>query len=449
MIPVRDTESGSLSRTCEARDDLSRRHRKSEKPNLMVRYSLLLLPSLSGEALVAHAPSEEPAFVELATPRDSCYVQEPIHLTIRFGVEEEFLWTRAVQPFRQRLDLPVQVVAPWTDALPGAEALGSVESILGLAEPAGPTFVLNDGVRHARQRGDRVVDGRRFRVYEIEAMFLPTRAGELRVPAPALRLVHATRFEESLLDERRPLDQEELLVSGEPLAIRVHPLPEEGRPWAFTGAVGSFTARAEVDSREVHLGESLTLELEITGKGNLAWFETPDWRELGELRVLGVLSEVTPTARVFRFDLAPVSVAAREVPEIAFAYFDPSPPEGYRYAVTEPIEIFVEPPRTPGLEGRPPKEVLVEPPPAGEEVGDVRGQAGDGWAVPFFSVTALGALFLFVVYAMRRRTSTARRPAARVPAGRRDAGGGGSLRGEGGAGDGPEDPALDRRHLPR
>ena len=365
---------------------------------------VLVCPLIAGQDAVADAPGAELAFVEVSARTESCYVQQPVQLSVRFGVEEEFLWTRAVQPFHRRLDVPVQLLVPWIEDLPGARALGLVEPSPGLAEPEGPSFALNEGVGRARRLADRQVEGRRFRVYEIEARFLPTSVGKLSVPAPALLLAHATRFEESLLDERVPVDRQETRVSGQPIAIQVRALPEEGRPWTFTGAVGTFSARAEVHSPEVQLGKSLMLELIIEGEGNLLWFEAPDWREIGEFHVRGILDEATPEARTLTFDLAPASEEVRQVPAISFVYFDPGPPAAYRTAETEPIDIFVHAAPGRGLEEGPPRGVQDRQPPRGIQSTRERGPEESFWTIPFFSVTGLAVLFLFVVLAMRRRT---------------------------------------------
>src|SRR5262245_34973359 len=67
------------------------------------------------------ATGEGLAFVELWSPRAVYYAGEPIPLRLRFGLDAEFLRTRAVQPFRRELDVPAQV--QW--ALPPELALAA------------------------------------------------------------------------------------------------------------------------------------------------------------------------------------------------------------------------------------------------------------------------------------------------------------------------------------
>lgn len=57
--------------------------------------------------------------------------------------------------------------------------------------------------------------------------------------------------------------------------LQVLALPEKGKPENFTGAVGSFEFKANVTKNELKSGESLQLDLIVSGKGNLKLFEIP------------------------------------------------------------------------------------------------------------------------------------------------------------------------------
>ncbi|PHX62233.1 MAG: hypothetical protein CK517_01375 [Flavobacteriales bacterium] len=64
------------------------------------------------------------------------------------------------------------------------------------------------------------------------------------------------------------------IVSNSKL-LQVLALPEKGKPDNFTGAVGSFEFKANVTKNELKSGESLQLDLIVSGKGNLKLFEIP------------------------------------------------------------------------------------------------------------------------------------------------------------------------------
>ena len=57
--------------------------------------------------------------------------------------------------------------------------------------------------------------------------------------------------------------------------IQVNPLPEKGKPDNFTGAVGKFEFDVNVQKSELKSGESLQLDLIVSGTGNLKLFEIP------------------------------------------------------------------------------------------------------------------------------------------------------------------------------
>jgi hypothetical protein len=57
--------------------------------------------------------------------------------------------------------------------------------------------------------------------------------------------------------------------------IQVNPLPEKGKPDNFTGAVGKFEFNINVQKNELKSGESLQLDLIVSGNGNLKLFEIP------------------------------------------------------------------------------------------------------------------------------------------------------------------------------
>jgi len=57
--------------------------------------------------------------------------------------------------------------------------------------------------------------------------------------------------------------------------IQVNALPEKGKPDNFTGAVGKFEFNVNIEKNELKSGESLQLDLIVSGNGNLKLFEIP------------------------------------------------------------------------------------------------------------------------------------------------------------------------------
>jgi hypothetical protein len=312
--------------------------------------------------------SEARAFVEVEAPRRDLFAGERVPLRVVFGIEEDFLEHRMVQPFGPRLDVPVQIT--WTGVDPPKDA-----------RTDGATFAWNEVVCRAVRGDDRTADGRRFRTYAVDARLVVAEAGTRAVAAPSLAYAYATRFEEGFLSGTTPADRVDAFVAGRALVLRVLPLPEAGRPPEFGGAVGSFTVEAEASPRAIDLDQSLRLVVRVRGDGDLEGFEAPPWKEIGGFRVLGVVDVPGPTERRFELDLAPFSDAVKQIPAIPFAYFEPGASPGYRLARTQPIDVVVR------------NVARAAPDPAsreGREVPDVRVGGWIAWALGIL----LGAVFL-------------------------------------------------------
>ncbi|NHN25466.1 protein BatD [Flavobacterium jejuense] len=64
-------------------------------------------------------------------------------------------------------------------------------------------------------------------------------------------------------------------ISAGAKTLNVKSLPEEGKPLSFAGAVGKFNFEVKPSKTELKSGESLDLEISVTGTGNLKLFTLP------------------------------------------------------------------------------------------------------------------------------------------------------------------------------
>ena len=138
------------------------------------------------------------------------------------------------------------------------------------------------------------------------------------------------------------------------LTVEVRPLPAEGKPEDFTGAVGSFEFNAAAKPAAVVAGEPVTLTMEIRGRGNVESVAPPQarggdrftvyepkllTREISEDRSRGRL--------VFEQVLVPRSTASTPLPAVVFSYFDPAR-RAYRRLTEGPFPLVVTPSAQPG-----------------------------------------------------------------------------------------------------
>lgn len=281
-----------------------------------MRVALVLL------ALAAVTAAGEPRVsLELQAEPAEVYVQQPVRLTLRIRYSRAFLAKSAVQLFQQKLDLPVHVEAEgWTVAV---------------SQDKGVSLALNDDVVHAKALEEQ--DG--FAVVELTRTLLPDAPGELVLPAPSLRFAWGTEFRDDFLHGRVATDRRDEVVSGQPRTVRVLPIPTEGRPASWTGAVGQIELAVAVSRTELEEGETLELRLTLGGSGNLDEVPMPVLTDLG-LKGFHVEGSLRAES-VFTYTLRPLDAAVTELPALALPYFDPSPPAQFRFARCQPIPITV------------------------------------------------------------------------------------------------------------
>lgn len=327
------------------------------------------------------------AFVEIALERDTFLVREPFTLRLRFGFETGFLRANLIQLFQRELDVPVQVRAPWLEELEGALPLEAAEP------PGSVRVVLGERVVLATPLAECRSGERTYQVFELAQRYLPTRAGQLVLEAPGMRFAQATRFEDDFVQGRLPLDRRDAFVRGQGARLAILPLPEEGRPAEFSGAIGRFTLRAEAEPRELVAGQSLALSLLIESEGalgDLSESEPPRLDALADFHVRGTLVEREPRRLRVRYDLVPAGPEVRAIPPIGFAFFDTTPPAGYRRLESEPIAITV-------------KAAPVE-----AESAPVAGEGAPASRRAPLVLAGLGLLALLVLFGVRRARRRAR-----------------------------------------
>ena len=160
----------------------------------------------------------------------------------------------------------------------------------------------------------------------------------------------AGAFDDSFFDDffgqatEKPLT---LHTDGEP--VHIMPLPTQGRPVGFSGAVGQFEVSSEVSSANATSGDPLTLKLSVTGRGNFDRVATaglpasPGWKSYKpSAQFAPADASGTSGTKTFTQSIVPTQAGAQQVPAVAFSYFDP---EAQQYVTkhTAPIALEVAP----------------------------------------------------------------------------------------------------------
>ena len=113
-------------------------------------------------------------------------------------------------------------------------------------------------------------------------------------------------------------------ISVAPLDLEIIPLPENGQPDSYTGAIGTFSFDVEVRPREVMVRELVTVSMKIKGIGRLEGITCPAVQGLPDLKTYPprVIAS-SPVLLDFEQTVIPQSTNFSSIPALEFAYFDP------------------------------------------------------------------------------------------------------------------------------
>jgi hypothetical protein len=103
----------------------------------------------------------------------------------------------------------------------------------------------------------------------------PQKTGELSIEPLTLDVPIDVETNKRDLFGRRLMTRVNKTISAGNRTIDVKPLPVEGRPDNFNGAVGDFTFDVQTDRTSLDANEALQLTVKVSGKGNLKLFDLP------------------------------------------------------------------------------------------------------------------------------------------------------------------------------
>lgn len=118
--------------------------------------------------------------------------------------------------------------------------------------------------------------GQRYRFVTLRKTVLyPQKSGRLKIEPLALDIDVQLPTNRRDMFGRVLITEGNKRVSAGTKTITVKPLPEAGKPVGFTGAVGNFDFKVRPTKTNLKNGESLDLEVSVSGKGNLKLFDLP------------------------------------------------------------------------------------------------------------------------------------------------------------------------------
>jgi hypothetical protein len=138
-------------------------------------------------------------------------------------------------------------------------------------------------------------------------------------------------------------------ISSRPVEIDVLPLPEDGKPANFSGAVGKFSISASVDRTQAKTNEAITLKVKINGAGNLKVLPQPQIDlpadfEIYDPKVTENIdhnNDQISGSKTWEFVMVPRFQGNHEIKPVTLSYFDPRA-KAYSTASTAAIPLTIE-----------------------------------------------------------------------------------------------------------
>ncbi|MEO7310887.1 MAG: BatD family protein [Chitinophagaceae bacterium] len=199
------------------------------------------------------------------------------------------------------------------------------------------------------------LNGKKFKVYTIRKVQLyPLQSGTLTLDPVELECkMRFIKYEAAASPNFDPYNSSNYLntqyaLKSPALNIAVLPLPTEGRPADFKGAVGNFSINALTNSTETGKDDATTLQVSVRGSGNFSLVQAPvvQWPKGVEAydpsQRDNLIKSVMPVAGDKTFDYVFLSHApgTLTIPAVKFSYFDITA-KAYKTIETKPVTIQV------------------------------------------------------------------------------------------------------------
>jgi hypothetical protein len=144
-------------------------------------------------------------------------------------------------------------------------------------------------------------------------------------------------------------EQKQVSLATEQIEVQSLPLPTEGRPVDFNGAVGHYTMTVTAGPTNVAVGDPITMHIQISGRGALDALALPNQPEWHDFKVYPPASKMETSdqlglegAKTFEEIVTPQNTDVHQLPQFSFSFFDPD--DGNYHTLTQPsVQLAVHP----------------------------------------------------------------------------------------------------------
>lgn len=133
------------------------------------------------------------------------------------------------------------------------------------------------------------------------------------------------------------------------ITVEVLPLPSQGKPENFSGAVGEFSISSNIDQTNLKSNEAITVKYTVNGSGNIDLIPDLDVQFPADFEVYDPKistntrkkSSGVSGYKIFEYTLIPRSAGTYDIPSASFNFFNPKT-KRYEHKTTDAYQIQVE-----------------------------------------------------------------------------------------------------------
>jgi hypothetical protein len=192
-----------------------------------------------------------------------------------------------------------------------------------------------------KQLHEVTLNGIKYAAQDFKTALFPTTAGNYTV-GPGTLIVQTNPFNAPLT------------IKTSQLKIKVLPLPTQGKPVNFSGAVGDYQMDVTLKQNQMERGQPIQITAKIWGRGNIQTISEPvsslpcEFKKLSSTGKEDMIKDKNGISGSKSFDivLIPLKEGNFNLPSFEFSYFDPVKKE-YRTLKSRELSVNILPSKTP------------------------------------------------------------------------------------------------------
>ena len=209
-------------------------------------------------------------------------------------------------------------------------------------------FTLNKSTDRP-QISQTIYNNQRYSLGLYKFIATPAKAGALTLGPATVSMVVP---DYSRRDFFGSIGGKQITLVSEPQTIQALPLPAANVPADFSGAIGNYTLNVTAGPTNVAVGDPITVNITITGRGvleSLSLPPQPQWREFKTYPPNSRIESSDPQgitgAKIFEQVVIPQNHEVTALPGVTLSFFDPEQRK-YRTLASRPVPLVVRPSAT-------------------------------------------------------------------------------------------------------